>query len=148
MHAESTLKVCCLEEEKKLPRMKRTKKDKKENVGPTGRMRTNIRKKRKEKGGREEREGKLLCVFGLTLIECGGSSCECGCGKMYSRAGPASHFLFFFFLSFFSFFLLFGRGKRSSYVETYQKSEKRYTVRIKNSLFLCHKCNILPSYLS
>lgn len=28
------------------------------------------------------------------------------------------------------------------------KTEKRYPVRIKNSLFLCHKCNILPSYLS
>lgn len=35
---------------------------------------------------------------------------------VYSRAGPASHFLFFYpffyFLSFFSLFLLFGGGEK------------------------------------
>lgn len=51
-------------------------------------------------------------------------------------------------VTFFSFFLLFGRRKRSSYVKTYQKSEKKVHCENKNSLFLCHKCNILPSYLS
>lgn len=72
------------------------------------------------------------------------------CGKMYSKAGHEAIQQASQSLSFLSFFhsSFWGRRKKSSYVETYQKVKKRYTVRIKNSLFLCHKCNILPSYLS
>lgn len=59
---------------------------------------------------------------------------------------PASQSLSFF-LSFLSFFVL-GEEKKIIIRRNIPKSEKKGTRENTNFSFFCHKCNILPSYLS